>query len=151
MLLAICQYWRFQALDREIDRLTIEAEGDLDHASMAVPASLWDRKRLLSHARAMRALMLDLPHFEGSITDARSYLSTERAVASYRMLAERLHLEEWCESIDDRAEAIEDAYGSVTEKLCEFRNFAVGSTLEIIIVVILVVDLIVNLCHFFIE
>ncbi|MDB5349777.1 MAG: hypothetical protein JWN86_1024 [Planctomycetota bacterium] len=151
VLLAICQYWRFQALDTEIDRLTVEAEGDLNHAAMAVPASLWDRKRLLAHARSVRALLLDLPHFEGPITDPLPYLSTERAVASYRLLVEKLHLDEWCEAIDDRAEAVEDAYASVTEKLNEFRNFAVGSTLEIAIIAILVVDLFVNLANYFVE
>src|SRR5262249_6317545 len=34
VLLAVCQYWRFAALDAEIARLTELAHGDLDHANM---------------------------------------------------------------------------------------------------------------------
>lgn len=144
VLLAACMYWRFQAIDAEIDRLTIEAEGDLSHATMAVPASLWNRKRLLGHARAVRAVMIDLPHFEGPLTDPYPYLSGERAVQTFRSLAEKLHFEGWGESIDDRAEAVEDTYASVTEKLNEFRNFAVGSILEVTIIVILLAELVIR-------
>lgn len=144
VLLAACVYWRFQAIDAEIDRLTVEAENDLAHATMAVPSSLWNRKRLLGHARAVRAVMIDLPHFEGPLTDPYPYLSSDRAVQTFRTLAEKLHLEEWGESIDDRAEAVEDIYASVTEKLNEFRNFAVGSILEVTIIVILLAELMIR-------
>jgi hypothetical protein len=141
VVLAVCLHWRLQAIDAEIDRLTVHAEGDIPHAAMSVVASLWNRKRLLRHARDVRAVMIDLPHFEGPLTDPLPYLSTERAAPTFRALAEKLHLEEWGEAIDDRAEAVEDIYASVTEKLNEFRNFAVGSTLEILIVVILLAEL----------
>ena len=144
VLLAACLYWRFQAIDAEIDRLTVEAEGDLSHAAMAVPSSLRNRKRLLGNARAVRAVMIDLPHFSGPLTDPYPYLSSERSVQTFRSLAEKLHVEEWGESIDDRVEAVEDTYASVTEKLNEFRNFAIGSALEIAIIVILLVDLVIR-------
>lgn len=140
VLLAVCLCWRFQAIDAELDRLTLEAEGDLPHATMAVPSSLRNRKRLLGHARAIRAVMIDLPHFAGPLTDPYPYLSGDLAVPTFRSLAEKLHLEGWGESIDDRAEAVEDVYASVTEKLNEFRNFAIGSILEVTIIVILLVE-----------
>ena len=40
---------------------------------------------------------------------------------------------------------------SVTEKLCEYRNFAWGATLEITIVVILLAELIINIMGYFAE
>ena len=144
VLLAACVYWRLQELDGQLDRLTVEAENDLSHATMAVPASLWNRKRLLGRAREIRALMIDLPHFEGPLTDPYPYLSSDRSVQTFRALVEKLHLDEWGESIDDRAEAVEDTYASVTEKLNEFRNFAIGSILEVAIIVILLAEVLIH-------
>ena len=89
VLLVVCLHWRFQAIDAEIDRLTAHAEGDIPHAvAMAIVASLRDRRRLLRHARDIRAVMIDLPHFAGPLTDPLPYLSTERAVGPFRSLAE---------------------------------------------------------------
>ena len=144
VLLVICQYWRFRAIDAEIDRLTDLAHGDLDHATMPGASSLRDRERLIAGGRAARALMLDLPYFEGPLTDALPYCSSERSAQAYETLAERLDLEDWCELIDERAEAIEDAYEAVTEKLFEYRNFAWEAILEVIIIVILVAELAVQ-------
>ncbi len=140
VLLAVCQYWRFLAIDAELDRLTELAERDVGHAAMAVPDTLLERQRLLTTARAVRTLLLDLPHFMGPLTDPHAYCTSDRSVQTYRMLAEKLHLEAWAEAIDERAEMVEDTYACVTEKLCEYRNFAWGAFLEITIIVILLVE-----------
>jgi hypothetical protein len=141
VLLAICQYWRFAAVDAELDRLTALAHGDIGHAAMPGLSSLRDRRRLADVARDVRALLVDLPHFEGPLTDPLPYLSTERAGQTFETLAEKLHLEEWCELIDERAEAVEDTYEAVTEKLFEYKNFAAEALLEVLIVVILLAEL----------
>jgi hypothetical protein len=141
--LAICQYWRFCAVDEEIDRLTELARADIGPATMPSLGSLRDGRRLAGNAQAVRALLVDLPHFEGPLTDALPFVSSERAAQVYANLVEKLHLEEWCEAIDERAEAIEDTYEAVTEKLFEFRNFAWEAVLETIIIVILLGELII--------
>jgi hypothetical protein len=141
VLLAICQYWRFCAVDSELARLTELAHGDLAHATMPGPSSLRQSRRLTENAHAARALLLDLPHFQGPLTDALAYCSTERAARAYESLAEKLDLEEWCELIDERAEAVEDSYEALTEKLFEYKNFAWEAVLEFVIVVILLGEL----------
>ena len=141
VLLAICLYWRFAEVDAELDRLTALAHGDLGHAAMPGAASLRGGRRLVETAREVRALLVDLPHFEGPLTDPLPYVSSERAAQAFETLAEKLRLEPWCELIDERAEAVEDTYEAVTEKLFEYRNFAVEAALEAVIIVILVAEL----------
>ncbi len=149
VLLAVGQYWRFLTVEAEIDRLTEEAFGDLDHATLPRLSTLKQRNRLIANAKAVRALVLDLPHFEGPLTDPFPYCSTELAAQTYLALAEKLRLEEWCELIDERAEAIEDTYESVSEKLLEFKNFSWEAVLEILIVVILLCELGLTLWEMF--
>ncbi|HEV3167584.1 MAG TPA: hypothetical protein VGZ22_26505 [Isosphaeraceae bacterium] len=141
VLLAVCQYWRFCAVDTEIDRLTELAHGDIGHATMPSPASLRASRRLSKNAQDVRALMVDLPHFEGPLTDAFPYCTSERSAQVYESLAEKLDLEDWCDAIDERAEAIEDTYEAVTEKLFEYRNFAWEAILEGLIIIILLGEL----------
>lgn len=141
VLLAVCQYWRFCAVDAEVDRLTALAHGDIGHATLPTMDSLRDRKRLAANAQDVRALLVDLPHFEGPLDDALCYCSSERSAQVYQSLAEKLRLEEWCELIDDRVEAVEDTYEAVTEKLFEFKNFAWEALLEALIIVILLGEL----------
>jgi hypothetical protein len=137
VLLAICQYGRFADVEAEIDRLTELAHGDLDHATLPSLETLRAVRRLTASARAVRDLLLDLPHFEGPLTDPYAYCSSERAAATFAVLAEKLRLEAWCELIDERTEAIEDAYGAVSEKLLEYKNFIGEVILEVVIVAIL--------------
>ncbi|MDR3634693.1 MAG: hypothetical protein P4L84_12885 [Isosphaeraceae bacterium] len=149
VLLAVCQYWRFGSVDEQLDRLTEQAEADIGDATMSVPSTLRKRSRLLATARDVRTLLLDLPHFMEPLTDPYAFCSSDRAVQAYRSLAEKLHLAAWCEAIDDRFEAVDDAYAAVTEKLFEYRNFAWGAALEIAIIVILLADLIFQLWEHF--
>jgi hypothetical protein len=149
VLLGICQYWRFCALDEEIDRLTEQAYADIGPATMPRLATLRTRQRLTASAEAMRALMVDLPHFEGPLTDALPYCTSERSAQTYQALAEKLHLEAWCEAIDERAEAVEDAYEAVSEKLFEYRNFVWEAVLETLIILILLAELAVTIWEAF--
>src|SRR5262249_51632472 len=141
VLLAACQFWRFAAVEAEIARLTEHAHADLDHSNMPGIATLRHHRRLVQSARDVRALMLDLPHFEGPLADPYPFVPSERAAQVYESVAEKLRLEEWCELIDDRAEAIEDAYEALAEKLFEFKNFAWEALLEALIIVILLGEL----------
>jgi hypothetical protein len=141
VLLAACQYWRFAAIESEITRLTERAHGDLEHSNMPSLRTLRDHKRLERDSRDARALMIDLPHFQGPLSDPLAYLSNERATSIYESIAEKLRLEEWSELIDDRAEAVEDAYEALAEKLFEYKNFAWEAVLEILIIVILLGEL----------
>lgn len=149
VLLAVCQYWRFAAIDAEIARLTELAQGDLDHATMPGLGTLRAHRRAVRAARDVRALMLDLPFFEGPLSDPLPYCTTERSATIYESVSEKLHLEAWSELIDDRAEAIEDAYEALTEKLFEFKNFAWEAALEVLIVVILLAELSLGLYEAF--
>jgi hypothetical protein len=149
VLLAVGQYWRFLVIEEKLDRLTEEAQADVAHATMPSLATLRSRRRLTENARAVRDLLLDLPHFEGTLTDPFPYCTTELAAQTYLALAEKLRLEPWCELIDERTEAIEDTYEAVTEKLLEFKNFAWEALLEILIVVILLGELGLNLWEIF--
>lgn len=144
VLLAICQYWRFAAVDAELDRLTSLALDDLEHATMPGLKTFGARRRLEATARDVRTLLVDLPHFQGPLTDPLPYCSSERAAAAYTTIAEKLHLEAWCELIDERAEAVEDTYEALTEKLFEYKNFATEALLEVVIVVILLTELAIN-------
>lgn len=141
VLLAVCQYWRFCAVDAQIDRLTELAWSDLGHATMPGTASLRARNTLAARAHEVRELLVDLTHFEGPLTDALPFCSSERSAQVYESLAEKLDLEDWCEAIDERMEALEDTYEAVTEKLFEYRNFAWEAVLEAVIVVILLAEL----------
>jgi hypothetical protein len=149
VMLAACQYWRFAALDAEIARLTELAHGDLDHSNMPGVGTLKAHRRVVRAARDARALMLDLPHFEGPLTDPFPYCSSERSAQVFENLAEKLRLEEWCELIDERAEAVEDAYEALTEKLFEYKNFAWEAVLETLIIVILLAELSLGLYEAF--
>ncbi len=142
VLLAVAQYARFLNVDAKLDRLTEAARGDLDHAVLPSVGTLRHKSRLASLAREVRALLLDLPHFQGPLSDPYPFCTSERSASTYRTLAEKLHLEEWSEAIDDRAEAVEDIYESATEKLFEYRNFAWEAGLEVIIIVILIAELV---------
>jgi hypothetical protein len=141
VLLAVGVYWRFLAIEDELHRLTERAKADLDHATMPGASSWKVQRRLVADARAVRDLLLDLPHFEGPITDPFPYCSTELSAQTFNALAEKLHFEPWCELIDERAEAVEDTYEAVTEKLLEFRHFVYEAILELLIVVILLGEL----------
>lgn len=141
VLLGLCQYWRFAAIDAEIARLTEHAHADLDHSNMPGIGTLRAHKRVVQSARDVRSLLLDLPHFQGPLTDPYPFCTTERAAQIYESLSEKLRLEEWCELIDERAEAIEDAYEALSEKLFEYKNFAWEAGLETLIIVILLAEL----------
>jgi hypothetical protein len=121
--------------------LTALSHQDLGHATMPGLATLRSRRRLEATAREVRALLVDLAQFEAPLTDPLPYCSSERSAQVYTTLAEKLHLEAWCERIDERAEAVEDTYEALTEKLFEYKNFAGEAVLEILIIVILLTEL----------
>jgi hypothetical protein len=141
VMLAVCLYWRFQDIDDALDRLTDLARGDLDHATLPGPSTVRQQRRLFEVAREVRELLVDLPYFQGPLTDPFPYVSSERSVKAFEDLAERLRMEDWCEAIDERAEAVEDTYEALTEKLFEYKNFAWEAVLEAIIIVILIGEL----------
>ncbi|HMB05786.1 MAG TPA: hypothetical protein VKP69_18875 [Isosphaeraceae bacterium] len=149
VLLAIGLYWRFQEVDERLDRLSEAARGDLGHATMPGLATLKDRDRLNARARSVRDLVVDLPHFQGPLTDAFPYCSTELSAQTFEALAEKLHFEDWGARLDERAEAVEDTYEAIGEKLLEFQNFAWEAILELLIVVILLGELALTIYEMF--
>ncbi|GAC1449478.1 MAG: hypothetical protein NVSMB9_33350 [Isosphaeraceae bacterium] len=146
--LAVCQYWRLAAVDAQLDRLTESAQADLGHASMTAPSTILHGRRIVALNVAVRALLLDQAHFAAPLTDPYPFLSSDRAVETYQALAEKLHLDEWAESIDERFEMVEDTYACATEKLFEFKNFAWGFTLEAIIILLLAAEVGVQLLSY---
>ena len=73
----------------------------------------------------------------------------DAAIKTFEAVAEKLHFEDWCERIDERAEAVEDTYEVIGEKLLEFKNFAAEAILEILIVLILLGELALTLWEMF--
>ncbi|MHC5541878.1 hypothetical protein ACYOEI_26970 [Singulisphaera rosea] len=132
VLLALGVYWRFLAIDRELDRLTEQARDDLRHAVMPGLRTLQVRRQLVDNAAAIRRLHLNLPHYAGPLTDSLSFSSTVGSAQTFEVLAEKLRLDAWCERIDERAEAVEASYESMVDRLLGFQSL-VGEVLIIII------------------
>lgn len=133
VLLALGVYWRFLAIERELDRLTEQARDDLGHATMpGLVGTLLARRRLVANATAVRRLLLDLPHYGGPLTDSLAYCSSVSTTQVFDVLAEKLRLEAWCERIDERAEAVEANYESAVDRLLGFQSL-VGEALIVVI------------------
>jgi hypothetical protein len=142
--LVVCQIWRFQAIDADLDRLTKDALENLDYANAPGLASLPQSRRLMDLGWKTRAAIVDLTYFQKPLTDPFAYFDARRSARIYRILADRFGLDEWCESIDHRAEVVEATFETITEKLYHLKSHAHDVVLEICIVVILLIDIVMR-------
>jgi hypothetical protein len=137
-LLAVTQCWRFSQIDRQLDELEAWLAAE-DPARPGVLRRLSPRRRavLRDRDRGLRRLVLDLPHFEGPLTDPGAYLASPQARRAYRVLARRLGLSAWRDRIDERVEVIEASVASAIERQSAFDQAA----LELTIVLAILADL----------
>jgi hypothetical protein len=145
ILLVVCQVWRFQAIDEELERLTRHAMDDLEYANAPGLGSLGESRRLMNLGWKTRAAIVDLTYFEMPLTDPHAYFTSRRSARVYRRLVGRFGLDEWCQAIDHRAEVVETTFETITEKLYHLKSHAHDVALEIIIVVILLIDILMRI------
>ena len=148
VLLAIAQVWRFQAIEAQFDRLTDQARCDATYADAPSFRGLWRSRKVAERGHGVRLAILDLPHFQGALTDPRAYCSSPQSARAFDLLARRLQLEPWSDAIDDRATAVESIYEAATDKLYHMKMYLIEIFLEILIILILLADV---ASHFFIE
>jgi hypothetical protein len=143
--LVVCQIWRFQSIDTDLDRRTKEALENLHFANVPGLASLPQSRRLMDLGWETRAAIVDLTYFQKPLTDPLAYFDARRSARIYRLLADRFGLEEWCESIDHRAEVVEATFETITEKLYHLKSHAHDVVLEVVIVLILLIDIVMRI------
>jgi hypothetical protein len=145
VLLAIAQVWRFHAIDTELDRLTEQSRVDIRHADLPGLQGLLRARRLADTGHLVRATILDLPQFQGALTDPLAYCATTRSARAYQLLARRLQLEPWSNAIDERATLIEAAYESITDKTYHLKFYVLEILFELVIIAILLADVLIHL------
>ncbi len=145
IILAVCQVWRFQSIEAEIEQLTAKALEDLSYANVPGLASLGESRRLMDLGRKTRAAIVDLTYFQTLLTDPLAVFDSRRSARVFRLLCDRLGLDDWSDSIDHRAELVEATYETITEKLYYLRSHAHDVVLEAIIVGFLLLDILMRI------
>ncbi len=141
VLFAVAQYWRFTAINRTLDDLSEWSRHDLERNSSFL--SMIDRARsrqLRALRRTLQTIILDLPQFEGPLTNPHGHCSSSRAVRLYRRLCRRLGLDRFRREIDERIEVVETVLDSLSESLDHCQALAFQIALELIIVAVLLLD-----------
>jgi hypothetical protein len=90
--------------------------------------------------RTLQKLILDLPGYEGSLTNPRGHLPSKWAVVLYRRLCVWLGLNRQRLEIDERIEVVESIFDSLTEALYHSQSLAFQIVLELAIVALLLLD-----------
>lgn len=145
IILAVCQVWRFQSIEAEIEQLTASALRDLSYANVPGLASLRESRRLMDLGRKTRVAVVDLTYFQTLLTDPLAYFDSRRSARIFRVLCDRLGLDDWSSSIDQRAELVEGTYETITEKLYYLRSHAHDVVLEAVIVGFLLIDILMRI------
>jgi hypothetical protein len=145
-LLAVATCWRLEALDGALDRLTdrarmtLERPGRSAQARRDEPGSCWQALH-----REAYALILDLPEFEGPLTDPSSFLPSREAARLYRRLCGRLGLFAWRDRLDERAEVLEGLLETLTAGRDHRQAIALQIGLEALIIAVLAAEVAVSL------
>jgi hypothetical protein len=142
VLFAVAQYWRLASIDHNLDELSHWARQDLQ----AKPsfAAILSRKRardLRARRQELARLILDLPDFEGPLTNPRGYFHSKREVHRYRRLCTSLGLNRLRREIDERIEVVESIFDSLADSLNHAQSLLFHVSLELAIVALLLVDI----------
>jgi hypothetical protein len=114
ILLAISVSWRFYEMERNLDELSAWARSRLQTGEGRLTGS---RASELTHRfRALHALIVDLPSFEGSLDDPSRYFASSDQTRLYRRLARRLELAAWRTRLDEQIEILEAALGALVDE-----------------------------------
>lgn len=138
VLLAISQCWRFSELDRRLDELCTWAR------------ETSTRRGTVGRLESFQQLLLELPSFEGPLTDPRGYFATIREARLYRSLARALGLPTWRAFSDERIEAVEAALSHLAEERRLRVSMTAALVLEVLILVVLLADLTLNIWQTFV-
>jgi hypothetical protein len=146
VLLVIAQYWRLLAIERALVDLNDWARDDIEETQGARQGVLRRRRssQLQTRRRQLQAIILDLPRFEGPLTDPGSYLPQGRPVRIYRALAARLGLGRRRRLIDEQVEVIEAVLDSLVDSLDHSQALLFQVVLELIIVAVLLLDIVLH-------
>jgi hypothetical protein len=141
VLLVVAQFWRFGAIDHELDELSDWARRDLA-ASAGLRNVIRPRRarELRAHCRRLQALILELPDFEAALTNPRGCLAAGPPVRLFSALAARLGLNRWRHEVDERIEVVEATLDSLAESLNHYQSLAFQIALELVIVAVLLLD-----------
>ena len=145
-LLAVATCWRLEALDGSLDRLTDDARATLDRRGRAAPARRGGPRlswRTLHHDG--HALILDLPEFEGPLTDPARFVPTREAARLYRRVCGKLGLFAWRDRIDERAEVLEGILEALSSGREHRPSIALQVALEVLIIALLATEVAVSL------
>jgi hypothetical protein len=135
-LLAVATAWRLEAIDGALDRLT-------DHARPMLGRR--GRPSWPALHRDAHALILDLPEFEGPLTDPASFVRTREAARVYRRLCRRLGLLAWRDRIDERVEVLEGLLATHAARREHRQAIALQVALEVLIIALLAADVAVSM------
>jgi hypothetical protein len=112
-LLAISVCWRFEEIERSLDELTAWTRTQLHGRDRRWTGNR--RRELDERFRALHALIVDLPCFEGSLDDPSGYFPSSAETRLYRRLVRRLRLAAWRARLDERIEILESAVDALVE------------------------------------
>jgi hypothetical protein len=140
VLAAVAEFWRFRAIERRLGELEDWARADLGDTRLRTLMRPRRARALRAHHRALQALLLDLPVFEGALTDPATVVSPGRPARLFRLLAARLGLPRWRRLIDERVEVIEAVLDSLSQSLDHLQSLVWLVGLEVVIVAVLLVD-----------
>jgi hypothetical protein len=141
VLLVVAQFWRFGQIDRTLNELSDWARQDLGRTT-GFKAMIGRRRarELRARRRLLQELILDLPDFEGALTNPRGHLPAGVPVRLYRALVSRLGIDRWRREIDERVEVVEATFDSLAESLDHHQSLAIQIVLELVIVAVLLLD-----------
>lgn len=141
ILMIVTQCWRFYLIEEALDFLFEASQEDLNRTSSFTLRDWKYRKRFASHDLELRKLSQDIPHFEGLSVDPYRHCKDEQSTEIYQKLAEKLDMEGWCSSINDRIEILSDTYANLLEKLFYHKQFVSTLVIEVLIVLLLLGEL----------
>ncbi len=142
VLFVIAHYWRFATINRALDDLSAWSRRDVATKTSFTSVIRRARSReLRTRRRELQAIILDLPEFEGPLTNPLGHLPSRRAVRLYRRLCLSLALGRLRQEIDERIEVVESVFDALAQSLDHFQSLAFQIALELVIVAVLLLDI----------
>jgi hypothetical protein len=138
VLTTVAQSWRFFAIEARLDIIEHWSRQNLVNRS-TIGHLLARRRRRAFRAkeRELQRLILNLPRFEGPLTDPTGSFAAAAPTRLYRRLNRALGLDSWRNHIDERVEVLEAAFATAAERQSSRDHIL----LEILIIAAILCDL----------